>query len=280
MSQSQMTRVDSGLEFVSMTLEREAAEREFAARSTSLTTDTVRPQRRWSSRRALLLHVEVVVVASACVAAGWWQATRALAGNGLSWFYSIEWPAFAVVAVVGWWILIHEDPEAYRARKRRRQDGGQEAIEGAASGIADRGTATAGVNVEVTVQSAIARMATRLVVVVGVEFSLGIATLILVPLGRPSGWQPSTGVPIYLAHGVVGLFLTVGAVIFLSRTRQSARISRLSGLLGAIGVAAAGVGGLLTLSHPGRLAGMALMLLGPLLAAFGYSFPMLEKLGG
>jgi len=79
-------------------------------------------RKRWFSRRALLLHVEVALIAPACLAAGWWQATRALAGNGLSWFYSVEWPAFAVLAVAGWWHLIHEDPEAYRARKRGSPD--------------------------------------------------------------------------------------------------------------------------------------------------------------
>ena len=73
---------------------------------------------RWLSRRALLLHVEVIIVAPACLAAAWWQATRALGGNGISWVYSIEWPIFATIAVVAWWLLIHEDPEAYRARVR------------------------------------------------------------------------------------------------------------------------------------------------------------------
>ncbi len=74
-------------------------------------------RKRWLSGRAVVLHVEFGVIALGCLAAGWWQATRALAGNGLSWVYSVEWPAFAVVAVLGWWHLIHEDPEAYRARK-------------------------------------------------------------------------------------------------------------------------------------------------------------------
>jgi len=45
--------------------------------------------------------------------------TRALTGNGLSWVYSAEWPGFAILALLGWWHLIHEDPEAYRARKQR-----------------------------------------------------------------------------------------------------------------------------------------------------------------
>lgn len=76
-------------------------------------------RKRWLSPRAFLLHFEFGLLVVACLAAGWWQATRALGGNGLSWFYSVEWPAFAVVAVIGWWHLIHEDPEAYRARKER-----------------------------------------------------------------------------------------------------------------------------------------------------------------
>jgi len=75
-------------------------------------------RRRWFSRRAFLLHFEFAVLVSGCLAAGWWQATRALGGNGLSWFYSVEWPAFAVIAIVGWWRLIHEDPAAYKARKQ------------------------------------------------------------------------------------------------------------------------------------------------------------------
>jgi integral membrane protein len=69
-------------------------------------------RQRWFSRRAVLLHLEVVVVAPACAVAGWWQATRALAGNDLSWVYSVEWPTFALLAIWGWWHLIHEDQEA------------------------------------------------------------------------------------------------------------------------------------------------------------------------
>jgi hypothetical protein len=76
-------------------------------------------RKRWFSRRAFLLHVEFLVLASACLVAGWWQVTRALTGNGLSWVYSAEWPGFALLAILAWWHLIHEDPEAYRARKQR-----------------------------------------------------------------------------------------------------------------------------------------------------------------
>jgi hypothetical protein len=76
-------------------------------------------RKRWFSRRAFLLHIEFFLLASACLVAGWWQVTRALTGNGLSWVYSAEWPGFAVLAILAWWHLIHEDPEAYRARKQR-----------------------------------------------------------------------------------------------------------------------------------------------------------------
>jgi hypothetical protein len=57
--------------------------------------------------------------AAACLALGWWQLTRALRGNGLSWFYSVEWPVLAGLDVWGWWHLIHELPEEYRARRQR-----------------------------------------------------------------------------------------------------------------------------------------------------------------
>jgi len=60
------------------------------------------------SRRALLLHLAVLVAAPGCLAAFWWQLHRALAGNDLSWAYCFEWPIFSVLALVGWWQLIHD----------------------------------------------------------------------------------------------------------------------------------------------------------------------------
>ena len=44
--------------------------------------------------------IEFFLLASACLVAGWWQVTRALTGNGLSWVYSAEWPGFAVLAIL------------------------------------------------------------------------------------------------------------------------------------------------------------------------------------
>jgi hypothetical protein len=43
---------------------------------------------------------------------GWlgdWQLHRALAGNGLSWAYTFEWPLFAVFAVVFWAKTIRDE---------------------------------------------------------------------------------------------------------------------------------------------------------------------------
>ncbi|MHB1598117.1 MAG: hypothetical protein ACYCXY_04370 [Acidimicrobiales bacterium] len=272
-----------------------------------------RMRSRWLSPRALLLHLEVVLVAPACVGAGWWQATRALAGNGLSWVYSVEWPVFALLAVAGWWHLLHEDPGAYRARKAGSSVAGSEP-EGAArpdarvpavpvplglflpepvgegggigvgaprrtlptSSLTGVGTAP---GPTVTVDGTTARLATALAVLVGLDLVLGMATLVVVSPERPTGWVPSRWVALYLLHGLVGLPLAVGAVLLLARVRGATRISRLSGWTGAVGVLVAAAGGLLTVSHPARLAGMALMLLGAVTAGFGYLFPTFEKLG-
>lgn len=75
---------------------------------------------RWFSPRALLLHLEFWLIVAACGAATWWQANRALSGNGLSWFYTFEWPILAGIAIAAWWHLIHEDSEEREARRRER----------------------------------------------------------------------------------------------------------------------------------------------------------------
>jgi hypothetical protein len=38
-------------------------------------------------------------------------------GNTLSYLYSVEWPAFAVVAGIGWWQMFHDTPDDIAARK-------------------------------------------------------------------------------------------------------------------------------------------------------------------
>jgi hypothetical protein len=227
-------------------------------------------RRRWLSRRALLLHAEVLVIAPGCVAAGWWQATRALHGNGLSWFYSVEWPVFAILAVVGWWRLLHESPEAFRARKEKSPvEGGLHLAETAgaaappdAHGVDDR----------------TARMAKGLAAGVGAEFVVGVVTLLLIRPSRPSGVIPSQWPSVYLVHAALGVLLAAGAIVLAVRVRDASRIARLSGWFGVVGVGVAGVGGLLTPPHALRLSGIVLMFIGTVVALFGYVFPTLEKL--
>jgi hypothetical protein len=219
----------------------------------------------------LVLHLGVAIVAPACVLAGWWQATRALAGNGLSWVYSVEWPAFAVIAVAGWWQLIHEDPEAYRARKSRSSGD---------RGVTLGETATAPVGLgpppEVTVEPATARLATVLAVVVGFDFVLGVMALFSVPFNRPNGWLPASGEAIYLVHGVFGVLLTLAAVALVVHVRGAGRMSRIVAWMGFSGVALAGVGGLLTEAQSlVRFFGMTLMFVGPMLAGSSYMVPTL-----
>jgi integral membrane protein len=222
-------------------------------------------RRRWLSRRALLLDLEVLIVAPGCAVAGWWQATRALAGNGLSWFYSVEWPVFAILAIWGWWYLIHEDAEVYAARRWFRRGGATEA------------TATDSV-VQLTVRKAIANLARVLLVLVGLDVAFGFGALALLPLHRATGFLPAEQRGIYVAHAALGLPLLVGGFVLLARTLNTSRISRLTGWIGMVGILFAGLGGLLTASHPLRLIGMAVMLFGAIVAVFGYLLPSFEKL--
>jgi hypothetical protein len=78
-------------------------------------------RQRWFSPRAVLLHFELLVIVVGCGIATWWQAGRALGGNGLSWFYTFEWPVLAGIAAAGWWHLIHEDAATRAARLRKRE---------------------------------------------------------------------------------------------------------------------------------------------------------------
>jgi hypothetical protein len=77
--------------------------------------------KRWLSRRAFVLHFLLVTVVPGCLVAGWWQVHRALGGNLLSYFYSVEWPIFAVLGGIAWWQLIHDVPTGAEYEKPRRE---------------------------------------------------------------------------------------------------------------------------------------------------------------
>jgi hypothetical protein len=88
--------------------------------SMSATAEAPTPARRrvrWFSRRAVLLHLAVIIWFPGCFVAMWWQVTVALGGNALGWLYAIEWPVFAVFGVIGWWQLVHDDEQTVRARR-------------------------------------------------------------------------------------------------------------------------------------------------------------------
>jgi hypothetical protein len=217
------------------------------------------------------LHLAVVIVAPACALAGWWQATRALAGNGLSWVYSVEWPIFALIAIAGWWQLIHEDPEAYRERKSRPPGLGAQGVGNPpeAAGLPQPGP-------DITVGRATARLATIFAVLVGSEFVLGIMTLFSVPVSRPSGGIPAKGEIVFLVHAIFGFLLGLASTALVVRLRAAARAARIAAWMGLSGVAVAGVGGLLTDARSlVRFTGMALMFVGAVLAGFGYLVPLL-----
>ena len=83
---------------------------------------------RWLSGRALSLHLAVLVFVPGCALAAWWQINRAEGGNQLSYLYSVMWPAFGILGIYFWWMLIHTDFETVGLKGMRRQ---QEAEGGA-----------------------------------------------------------------------------------------------------------------------------------------------------
>ena len=217
------------------------------------------------------MHLAVVIVAPACALAGWWQATRALAGNGLSWVYSVEWPIFALIAIAGWWQLIHEDPEAYRERKSRPPDRAGQAFGGPVEAAGVRK-----LRPEMMVERATARLATIFAILVGSEFVLGTMTLFSVPVSRPSGGLPAKGEIVFLVHAIFGFLLALASMALAIRLRAASRAARIAAWMGFSGVALAGVGGLLTDARSlVRFTGMALMFVGAVLAGFGYLVPLL-----
>jgi hypothetical protein len=84
----------------------------------------------------VLASIAVVIWAPGCLVAGWWQATLALSGNTLSYLYTVEWPAFAVLGVFVWWHLVHLDPDTVGARGLARLRAAQEGEVAAAGGAA------------------------------------------------------------------------------------------------------------------------------------------------
>jgi hypothetical protein len=76
---------------------------------------------RWLSRRAVSLHFAILVFVPGCAVAAWWQINRAAGGNQLSYLYSVLWPAFGILSVYFWWMLIHTDYDSAGLKGMLRQ---------------------------------------------------------------------------------------------------------------------------------------------------------------
>ena len=216
-------------------------------------------------------------MAPACLLAGWWQATRALSGNGLSWAYTVEWPGFALIAVAGWWHLIHEDPEAYQTRRAGPRP--------SATWPKPRSTSLCPPPAQPQKRHLTSRPR-PLVPLVHRHRSVGGGRvrprrgyLVDGPLGRAAGWLPAQGRVLYLVHAVIGLALAVAAVAFVVQSRGAPRASRAPAWLGLSGVALAGPRGA---AHDARslvrFLGMVLMFLGTVVAVLGYVAPPFQLL--
>ncbi|MGB8650436.1 MAG: hypothetical protein WCD35_07215, partial [Mycobacteriales bacterium] len=62
------------------------------------------------------LALPVVVGVPGCLAAGWFELTRARAGHAIAWAYVFEWPFFALAGAYIWWQQL---PGHDRAARRR-----------------------------------------------------------------------------------------------------------------------------------------------------------------
>ncbi len=91
---------------------------------------------RWLSRRALSLHMAVLVFVPGCAIAAWWQIHRAADGNQLSYLYSVMWPVFGILGLYFWWMLLHTDYETVGLKGMRRQQEAAAAEDGGTAAVA------------------------------------------------------------------------------------------------------------------------------------------------
>ncbi len=86
----------------------------------------------------MFLHLGCLLFVPFCIAATWWQITRAEDGNGLSYLYTFEWPVFAIVGIYFWWQFLHTDYDNVGLRGMRKQ-----AAEASTSDVSADGTTDA-----------------------------------------------------------------------------------------------------------------------------------------
>lgn len=105
------------------------------------------------------------------------------------------------------------------------------------------------------------------------EVALGVVALFVLPSSRPSGFLPSVGTAVYLLHAAVGAALVVGAGALCLVARRTGRSDSTTVVAGAIGLAVAGIGGLVAADHHLRLLGMSLMFIGGVTGVLGFGLP-------
>ena len=69
----------------------------------------------------MVLHISLLLWLAMCAVAAWWQLSRAIQGNSLSFMYSIEWPAFGVLGVLGWYALLNMEVVTASKEEARRE---------------------------------------------------------------------------------------------------------------------------------------------------------------
>jgi hypothetical protein len=111
---------------------------------------------------------------------------------------------------------------------------------------------------------------------IAIEFGLGAACFVLVPAGRPDQWLPAQSKGVYITHALLGGLLGVWALAILIAALGGSRFVRLGAQIGLTGLVLGAGGGMLSVSHTWRLAGMGLMFAGALVAFFGYLIPLAD----
>lgn len=73
------------------------------------TVDRVDARKRLTGAEAVRAHITLALGLALCAAAFWFELSRAIGGNSLSWAYVFEWPLLGIFAVYMWWKVIHPE---------------------------------------------------------------------------------------------------------------------------------------------------------------------------
>ena len=77
---------------------------------------------RLSAQEVWRLHLMLALGLALCAVAFWFELSRALGGNALSWAYVFEWPLLGTFAVYMWWQLLHPGRDNRVNRKVKSLD--------------------------------------------------------------------------------------------------------------------------------------------------------------